>query len=119
MEPEGWRNPIDKVKPPKVPVEPIEPVSFETLKAMLATCEPRTFNGDRDRAVMLCLLDTGCRAAEFVALNLGDVNMATGAVMVRKGKGGKFRSVFIGNKARRELVRHSRHRVDPKPGDPL
>ena len=37
-EPEGWGNPIQKVKAPKVPIEPLEPVSHETIASMVKTC---------------------------------------------------------------------------------
>jgi len=118
-EPPGWRNPIDKVHPLKLPQEPLQPIPLEHLQAMLRTCERRTFTGDRDRAILLALLDTGCRAGEFLALNLGDVDLDTGAVLVRRGKGGKARSVFLGAKTRREVVRYLRHRPDAGPSDPL
>jgi site-specific recombinase XerD len=71
-------NPITKVRPPKVVQQPLEPVPLPDLQAMLRTCERRTFTGDRDRALLLSLLDTGCRASESVSLNLGDVNMHSG-----------------------------------------
>ncbi len=86
---------------------------------MLDTCERRTLVGDRDRAIVLTLLDTGCRAAEFVLLNVGDVNLATGTAVVRQGKGNKPRTVFIGAKTRREVQRYLRHRGDLAPSDPL
>ena len=63
-------------------------------------------NTARDRAILLCLLDSGCRAAEFVALNIGDVDLKSGAVHVRHGKGHKERTVFFGPRARRELHRY-------------
>jgi len=112
-------NPIAKVKAPKVPQEPLEPLSLKDLKAMLRTCERRTFKGDRDRAILLCLLDTGTRASEFLSLNVGDVNLGTGAVLVKRGKGDKSRMVFLGAKARRELLRYLRHRPEVKDADPL
>ena len=119
MEPDDWKNPIHKVKPPKVPVEPLQPISVEELRAMLDTCKRKTFTGDRDRAIILALLDTGCRASEFAALNVGDLNLSTGAVLVREGKGGKFRTVFTGAKARREILRYFKHRGDLRPQAPL
>ena len=119
MEPDDWKNPIHKVKPPKVPVEPLQPISVEELRAMLDTCKRKTFTGDRDRAIILALLDTGCRASEFAALNVGDLNLSTGAVLVREGKGGKFRTVFTGAKARREILRYMKHRNNLRAQDPL
>ncbi len=119
MEPESWKNPIAKVKPPKVPVEPMKPLGVPELKAMVDTCERKTFTGDRDRAILLALLDTGCRAAEFAALNVGDLNISTGTVAIRAGKGGKSRTVFVGAKARREILRYLKHRDAPRLEDPL
>jgi integrase len=67
-------------------------LSLSDLRAMLATCDRRTFIGDRDRALLLALLNTGCRVSEFIALNVQDVNTTAGAVIIRSGKGGKFRT---------------------------
>ncbi len=111
-EPEGWRNPIRKVSPPKRPKDLLEPLPLADLKKMLATCKRRTFTGDRDRAILLALLDTGCRASEFVALNLEDVNLADGTVKIQHGKGDKSRVVFLGRKARQAVLRYLRHRKD-------
>ncbi len=114
-EPQGWRNPIGKVKPPKLTANPLPPVRVDTLKAMLATCD-KTLLGQRDRAIILALFDTGCRASEFVALDIGDFDMATGAVIVRHGKGDKRRVTFLGNKTRREVGRYLRGRGNPDAG---
>ena len=114
----GSPNPITKVRPPKVVQQPLEPLPLPDLQAMLKTCERRTFTGDRDRALLLCLLDTGCRASESVALNVGDVNLHSGAVLVRAGKGGKTRTTFVGARSRRELSRYLRQSKD-QANDPL
>ena len=113
-EPEAWTNPIRKVKPPKVTNEPIKGVPTEDIRAMLETCGG-TFTGVRDRALLLCLLDTGARAREFLALNLGDVDFVTGAVDIRKGKGNKSRTVFMGKKSRKALRAFIRLRTDKEP----
>ena len=88
---------------PKVPNEPLEPLSVADLKAMVATCD-KSFYGQRDKATLLALYDSGCRASEFLALNLNDVNLSTGAVLVRHGKGAKCRTTFLGAKVRRATV---------------
>jgi site-specific recombinase XerD len=82
---------------------------------MLATCTRGTFTGDRDKALLLALLDSGCRASEFTALDVGDVNLSTGSVIIRKGKGNKSRVTFLGVKVRRELGRYLRARHDECP----
>jgi site-specific recombinase XerD len=104
--------PIVKVRAPKLPQEPLEPLPLPNLKAMLSTCQRRTWAGDRDRALLLCLLDTGARASEFVGLDVADVNVSTGSVIIRKGKGNKTRVAFLGAQSRRELLRYLRHRPD-------
>lgn len=112
-------NPMSKVRPPRVPQGPLEPVSLDALKAMLAVCERRTLTGDRDAAILLCLLDSGCRRAEFLALDIADVNLQSGGVLVRHGKGDKPRMTFLGAKARRALMGYLRHRRAAAETEPL
>ena len=92
-EPEGWKNPIRKVKNPDD--APLQPIPLDDLKAMLATCDHKALTGSRDAAILLTLLDTGLRASELISLNLADVNLSSGTVIVRHGKGGKYRTVFM------------------------
>lgn len=115
----GWVNPVSRVRCPKVPDDELEPISVEDVKALVGACERRTFGGCRDRVMVLALLDTGCRASEFVSLRMSDVNLGTGAVTVRQGKGRKFRVVFLGSVTRRELGRYLRFRAEALPADPL
>ena len=119
VEPEGWTNPMAKVKAPKVPLELLEPLHLDDLRAMLATCRSKCPADLRDRAVMLALLDAGLRAGELIALNAGDVDMRTGTVTVRHGKGNRFRFVFLGGKSRRALVSHLRMRDKVGDVEPL
>jgi integrase/recombinase XerD len=120
VEPEGWRNPIAKVHPPKVSLDPLEPVELVTIRQMIATCaDKRRITDLRDKTILLALLDTGCRASELIALQVGDVNMHTGAVLVRRGKGGKARTVFLGAKTRRMLGRYLRVRGEYADGEAL
>lgn len=105
------QNPMARIKPPRIHNNPLPPVPLPDLAAMLKTCN-QTPVGVRDRAILLCLLDTGCRASEFVALDIADLDAATGAVLVRSGKGGKRRTVFLGAKSRRAIGRYLRVRGD-------
>jgi integrase/recombinase XerD len=59
----------------------------------------------------LLLLDTGLRSSELCALNLGDVDLKSGKILVRGGeaggaKGGKGRTVYLGAAARRAVWRY-------------
>jgi site-specific recombinase XerD len=111
VEPEGWRNPIKKVKAPKVAIQPLEPAEISDVRAMLKTCKDDLF-GARDRAILLGLIDTGARASEFLNINLDDMNQATGAILIRSGKGGKPRTVFLGKRTRKAIRKYSRMRKD-------
>jgi integrase/recombinase XerC len=109
--PMDWKNPIYKVKPPKVPNELLDPISLEDVNALVATCK-YSFSGVRDKAMILGLLDTGARAQEFLNLNLEDIEMATGAAVIRQGKGRKPRMVFLGRKTLRSIRAYFRFRRD-------
>ena len=112
VEPEDWKNPICKVKAPKLAIEPLEPAVLGDVAKMLDTCEKCTFYGDRDRAIMFCLLDTGARASEFLSMDLEDLNPITGAILIRRGKGRKPRTVYLGQKSRKAVRAYLRHRRD-------
>jgi integrase/recombinase XerD len=58
------------------------------VEAMLASCDPATATGRRDRAVLLLLSRTGLRAGEAAALGLDDIDWRRGEITVR-GKGGR------------------------------
>lgn len=103
VEPEGWKNPIRKVKAPKVPEEIIEPVEIDTVKAMIDVCDKTTFTGIRDKALFLFLLDTGVRASECVAIDMADVDTINGTIIIRQGKGRKPRMIYLEQKSRRAL----------------
>lgn len=115
VEPENWRNPTERVKAPKVPLEPIEPISLDDVKALLSTCTRGEFTGERDRAIILALLDTGARASEFCAISLASANTTTGEILIRQGKGRKPRVVFLGKVARRQLRVYLKMRTDDNP----
>jgi integrase/recombinase XerD len=111
VEPEGWRNPIKKVHAPKVNIQPLEPAKIGDVRAMISTCSDDLF-GARDKAILLALIDTGARASEFLNINLEDMNIATGAILIRNGKGGKPRTVFLGKKSRKAIRYYLRMRKD-------
>jgi len=97
----------------------IEPVPLADVSAMLEVRPTAAKLGCRDRAILLALLDTGCRASEFLDLCLGDVDLRNGACQVRSGKGAKPRTVFLGERARQELRSYLAFRKDLDPLAPV
>ena len=73
------RNPLSCVRAPKVDQDLLEPVTLDVVKALLSTCD-KTGAGLRDRSLILALLDTGLRAGEAIALNVGDLDLTDGAI---------------------------------------
>ena len=96
------------MKAPKIPQEPIEGVTLETVKQLVNVC-------DRDVAIFLCLFETGARAAKFLAINLDDINQAAGEILIRSGKGRKPRFVYLGHQSRKALRKYLKHRQDNSP----
>ena len=114
-EPEGWRNPIHKVKAPKLTVIPLAPVGLDEVAVMLKGISKNDFLDLRDRALLTFLLDTGARAGEALAVDIGDIDPVSGAVLIRQGKGRKPRMVFLGKTSRKALRAYLKHRRDTSP----
>ena len=64
------------------------------------------------------MVDTGLRRTELVNMNWKDVDLKTGVALVRRGKGGKYRSVVIGVKTRRALLAY-RSKINPAEDEAL
>ncbi len=65
------------------------------IKALLGTCGEESVMDIRDAAIMVMLRGTGIRRSELVKLELRDFDGSTGEVLVRKGKRGKSRRVYL------------------------
>jgi site-specific recombinase XerD len=102
--PDGWRNPIARVKAPKLPEQALDPAPLDVLAELVKLA------GSRDRAILLTLLDTGLRASELTALDVADFDQAECLLTVRRGKGGKARIVPLGTTGRRAVRRWLRER---------
>ena len=104
------KSPMATVTMPRT--EKLIPTSFteDQVRAIIDACST-----ERDHAMVLVMLDTGLRASELLALNIGDLNSETGEILVRHGKGQKQRTVYIGLKARKQLLRYLAERADANP----
>lgn len=66
------------------------------IAALMEVCSSdRTPAGFRDAALLAILRGSGVRRAEVVNLDLRHFDPGTGALFVRKGKGGKERTVYL------------------------
>jgi site-specific recombinase XerD len=112
------QSPMARVKMPRLEQRIPPPFSRDDIVALLGACNRHDPMGARNQAIILCLLDSGLRAEEFVKLQIGDVNMTTGLVTVL-GKGHKQRTVRLGAKARAAIRRMLAFRRNTGPNEPL
>jgi site-specific recombinase XerD len=82
---------------------------------MMEACKGSGFTDVRDRAILFALLDTGARATEFCMIDLDDLDLTTGAILIRQGKGRKPRMVYLVQKSRRAIRAYLRMRHDNDP----
>lgn len=116
-------NVFRDVKPPKTDMPAVPVLSDDELRALVKACAapPGETSGlasllhRRDEAMVRLLLETGMRATECVNLQVEDVDVQGGVVLIRRGKGGKGRRVPFGAQAGRALDRYLRvRRLHPR-----
>lgn len=94
-------NRIQLAKQEQRKVDFLEPEEVARL-----VCQP---DNARDRAILTVLYSTGLRISELAALNRDDVLKRE---VVIRGKGGKVRTVFLSDEARRRLSMYLSERDD-------
>lgn len=121
-----------KIAIPDFPEPVIEPFTQEEIKALLIaaeyskpwetrngkTAQSRRPTAERDRAIILTLLDTGIRAQELCDLTITDYDSKRGRLHIQHGKGDKSRMVFVGMRSQKALWRYLSDRK-AKHTDPL
>jgi integrase/recombinase XerD len=80
-------------------------LSPTSISKLLATPDPNTTMGRRDRAVLEVLYATGCRASEVAGLKPSDVDQESSTVRC-VGKGDKERLVPLGDEARQAVANY-------------
>ena len=74
-------------------------------EAFLAQPNPRYLTGQRNRTMLRLMLDTGLRLSEMICLRWQDIDLNSGKVMVRQGKGAKDRTLWTGEDNLAALVK--------------
>jgi site-specific recombinase XerD len=103
------RSPMEGMRPPHLPEQPVEAVRADQLLQLLKTCEGRDFVSRRDATIILLLVDTGMRRAECIGITLDDLDLDQKVVWVL-GKGRRPRALPIGRKTSVALDRYLRVR---------
>lgn len=100
------QNPMKDVKLLNAKRNPIQTFSQEQIQALLNAVDLKTFTGVRDYTIILFLLETGVRLKELCAIDLNDVELESGQVLVRDPKNQLERYVPIGKKMRDQLRKY-------------
>lgn len=90
---------IGKRKAQRIP----EILSPDEQARLLAQFDDESPSSVRNRAIIRVFLDTGLRAAELINLRLRDLDLPTGRLWVRQGKGRKDRGLWFNGGTRGAL----------------
>lgn len=107
----GLPDPFLELEPPPKPQQEADWLTESEFSRLLAAAEdpPRRRRGlaERDRLVLLTLVQTGLRRSELIALDWADLELESEqpTMLVRRGKGGKPRRQPLAPVLARELVR--------------
>lgn len=102
-------NSMELVEKPRRERHLIQPLTSTQVLGLLDQLDNRSFLGQRNRLVMLLMLDSGLRLSELLTLRQCDVDMAAGALLVM-GKGRKERKVPFASVTRKALESYLRVR---------
>ena len=80
------------IRPKKLP----EVLTEEEQDRLLDQPNPRWVTGERNLALLKLMLDTGLRLSEATELRWKNVDLRTGKIEVKEGKGGKDRILWCG-----------------------
>jgi integrase/recombinase XerD len=78
-------------RPKKLPTVLTE----DEQEQLLEQANPRYPTGERNQTLLRLMLNTGLRLAEVTALKWRDIDLTTGKLMVRQGKGAKDRTLWV------------------------
>ena len=106
---EMQRSPMERMRRPTVPLEPVPVLSKDDLRALVAACSGKEFEDKRDTAVIRLFVDTGMRRAELLNLRVADLDFDNDVALVI-GKGRKARACPFGSKTGLALGRYLRVR---------
>jgi site-specific recombinase XerD len=100
-------SPMRNMRQPRVALQPVDVLTDDDMRALLATCSSRTFEDLRDAAILLVLYDTGVRRAEILGLTVADIDFDHQIAHVT-GKGGRDRAAPFGHRTAQALDRYLR-----------
>src|SRR6056297_4145386 len=84
----------------------------EEQRSLLNQFNTRYVTSQRNKVMLGLMLNTGLRVSEAVSLRWEDVNLTSGKVMVREGKGAKDRTLWVDSSQLDELGEWKERQVE-------
>jgi integrase/recombinase XerD len=103
-------DPLLGLKPPTLDSKIVPELSEDQISALIKACSGRDFWERRDEAIIRLMIETGARIGEVIAMQATDVDLSGGVIVIRRGKGGKGRTVPVGPQTCRAIDRYLRLR---------
>jgi site-specific recombinase XerD len=104
------RSPMERMRPPIVPVIPPEVLSDDELRRIFRACEGNLYRDRRDMAIMRLLADTGMRVGELAGIKVEDLDLEYSVIVVL-GKNRRPRLCPFGRKTSLAIDRYLRLRA--------
>jgi site-specific recombinase XerC len=104
------KNPFLETSPPAVQDKITPLLEDEHHAALLLTCNDKSLQSLRDRAIILLFIDTGMRVSEMHSLRVDQIDLKQRQLVI-VGKGGKVRVVRYGNSTALALARYLKVRA--------
>ena len=114
-----WRNPMGRMKPPRMERYAPRVLTLDELRAILGACAGKGFEERRDEALIRLFFNTGARRAEVAGLRYSptdtaarDIDLARGRVTISAmtAKGRKERTTAIDDRTIDALEKYLRAR---------
>ncbi|MCB0942698.1 MAG: tyrosine-type recombinase/integrase [Mycobacterium sp.] len=103
-------DPLLGLKAPKLDAKVTESLTDDELRRLIKACGGKEFRDRRDEAIVRLMAETGMRAGEVCGLTVADIDLNGKRAIVRRGKGGKGRTVPFGDQTARAIDRYLRAR---------
>jgi len=110
---EGYIYQPIKFDMPRVGKKRLLVLDKEKIEGLLDNCIRQ-----RDKAIILMLVDTGVRISELIHLKWNDIDLEKGIGYVQCGKGRKDRIILFGKRTKKAIRKYKKE-VDSSPDQPL
>jgi integrase/recombinase XerD len=113
------RDDLVGIKPPKLDTKIVPSLDEDEIVRLIKACSGREFRDRRDEAIVRLMVETAMRSDELLSMTIPDTDLAKGSAVIRRGKGGKGRTVPFGPKTGSAIDRYIRvrrtHRLASSP----